>query len=139
MPTSDDMIVQELRNAARAAGACNEDDFIRLVDRSGLSVADDGSVSGAGALVERIKRDKPYLFAAGASAAKPGEPDGKRKAVQDMSDAEYRIAVASLDPPKLRGFDKAALDKITGGRKATELTEDEFRAASAVLRRGGYV
>ena len=143
MPTSDDAILQELRQAARAAGAINEDDFVKLVDRSELTVADDGSVPGTSALVERVRRDKAYLFAAGAAmaaAAKPGGSDAKRKAVQDMTDAEFRQAVADLNRPVLRrGFDKAALDKITGGRKATELSADEFRAASALLRRGDYV
>lgn len=93
------LIASALRAEAMRLGAHNPDDVVRLMDRGDVVRGEDGQVTGASAALERVRRERGYLFAAqavpgtasgstiGAVAPRPGEaaPFDARKA----TDADY--------------------------------------------------
>ena len=96
------LVQLELRAAAERAGIVDLDG-LRLVDTTAVTLADDGSVQGAEALVESLKTAKPWLFAAvdnaghTASRARPLAPHTPElRRATDMSEAEYRQEKARL-------------------------------------------
>ncbi len=69
------VIRSELKAHALKAGIIDLDG-LRLADASKLSLNDDGDVVGADALIETLRRDKPYLFSdarAGVSTGTTGQ------------------------------------------------------------------
>lgn len=96
---NDRIIRAELKAVALKAGLVDLDG-LKLADLSKVTLDDKGEVQGADALLEQLKKDKPYLFGAASSSSKaPVPPAGKQesKSVKDMTSAEYAAAKASLD------------------------------------------
>jgi hypothetical protein len=88
----------ELKAEAVRAGMVDLDG-LRLLDVSSLSVDESGAVRGAETVMERARRDKPWLFAAASSSstasAPPSAPVRARHATE-MSLEEWRAARAEL-------------------------------------------
>lgn len=89
----------ELKAIAIKAGIVDLDG-LKLADLSKVKLNDAGEVEGADALIDDLKKSKPYLFGTTTTSStqeKP-KPDTKPKRVSEMTDAE-REAEA-----KRRGF-----------------------------------
>ena len=56
------------------------------------------------------------------------------KSVRAMTNAEFRQACAELDRRPLRGVDWEAINQITQGRRATDLSDIEWRQAQRIMR-----
>ncbi|XRD81792.1 phage scaffolding protein [Dyella halodurans] len=96
------IIRAELKAVAIKAGIVDLDG-LRLVDLKDVKLNDDGEVEGADALIEGLKKAKPYLFGAPASsstATPPSKDPLPAKPAKDMTKEEYA----------------AARKKATGGR-----------------------
>ena len=71
-------------------------DGLKLADLSKVKLLETGDIEGADALMEQMKKDKPYLFGKQTSTSptdkdpKPG--DTKPKLATDMSSEEYAAA-----------------------------------------------
>ncbi len=70
-------------------------DGLKLLDLTKVTVNEDGEVSGATALMEKVRKDKPWLFGrpstSAPGAAPPAQPP-RQKMATDMTDAEYQTA-----------------------------------------------
>jgi len=90
------VIRAELKAAALKAGMVDLDG-LKLADLSSVKLNEAGEVEGAEALMEALKKSKPYLFGA-ASSSTPGTPpkpaDPKAKKATEMTDEEYAVARA---------------------------------------------
>jgi hypothetical protein len=90
----------ELRAEAIRAGIVDLDGLALLdPEKSGVKLADDGSVTGAAEALAALKQAKPYLFGTPANtgntqAPKPGEQKPKR--ATEMTAAEYAAARAAV-------------------------------------------
>jgi hypothetical protein len=96
--TSARLVRAELKAEAIRAGMVDLDG-LKLVDLSAVTVNDAGDVQGAGAIMERLKRDKPWLFGGASSSSRAAPPQAappKPKLATEMTDAEYRAARAEL-------------------------------------------
>ncbi len=62
--------MSELRNHAMAAGIVDMDG-LKLADVSALAFDDDGAVTGAATLIDKLKHSKPWLFRAAETAPAP--------------------------------------------------------------------
>ena len=92
------VIRAELKAAALKAGMVDLDG-LKLADLSTVKLGADGEIEGADALMEALKKAKPYLFGAASSsyAGDPPKPtDPKPKLAKDMTPAEYSAAKAKL-------------------------------------------
>lgn len=82
----------ELKAAALKAGMVDLDG-LKLADLSKVKLNDAVEVEGADALMESLKKDKPYLFGTTGSSSstgkKPDPTDDKPKKATEMTDAEY--------------------------------------------------
>lgn len=92
--TANDRIVRaELKAHAIKAGMIDLDG-LKLADLSSVKLDDKGEVVGAEALMESLKKSKPYLFGTQSSSTKAGDPpppsSGGKKSALEMSDEEYR-------------------------------------------------
>lgn len=91
------IIRAELKAAALKAGMVDLDG-LKLADLSGVKLNDTGEVEGAEALMEALKKSKPYLFGAPSSST-PGSPpppkNPEAKKATEMTDAEYQQARAA--------------------------------------------
>jgi hypothetical protein len=70
-------------------------DGLKLVDFSEVKLGADGEVEGGPALMTRLKRAKPWLFAAASlssTAVPPPAQAPRQKLATEMTDAEYRVA-----------------------------------------------
>lgn len=94
----DTQLMAELKAEALRAGMVDLDG-LKLLDTTGLTVTDQGEVHGATTLMERFRRDKPWLFAAPSSAAAaappPAQPPQTKRATE-MTAEEYRAARAAI-------------------------------------------
>jgi hypothetical protein len=92
------LVLAELKSEALRAGIVDLDG-LKLVDTAELAVNDHGEVTGAAALMDRFKRQKPWLFGGASSSAAaappPSQPPRPKQAI-DMSKDEYRAARAAL-------------------------------------------
>ena len=74
-------------------------DGLKLADLSGVKLNEAGEVEGAEALMEALKKSKPYLFGAPSSST-PGTPPSPKtpeaKKATEMTDEEYQQAKAAL-------------------------------------------
>ena len=89
------VIRAELKAAALKAGMVDLDG-LKLADLSAVKLnPETGEVEGAEALMETLKKSKPYLFGA-AHSSTPGDPPkpGKQEAKKatEMTDEEYQAA-----------------------------------------------
>jgi hypothetical protein len=96
--SNDRIIRAELKASALKAGMVDLDG-LKLADLTKVTLDDKGEVQGADALMDELKKSKPYLFGAASSsngkpAPKPGDPTPKH--VRDMTDAEFAAAEAAL-------------------------------------------
>ncbi|HTI00949.1 MAG TPA: hypothetical protein VL752_08385 [Acidisoma sp.] len=92
------LVMAELKTEAVRAGMIDLDG-LRLLDASGLTVTDQGAVLGSAALMDRFRRDKPWLFAAASSttsAMPPPSQPPRAKLATDMTAEEYRAARAAI-------------------------------------------
>lgn len=91
------IIRAELKAAALKAGMVDLDG-LKLADLSKVTLDDKGEVQGADALMDELKKSKPYLFgAASSSSNKPTPnptPPGAKKA-SEMTPEEYAAARAA--------------------------------------------
>lgn len=87
------IIRAELKAAAIKAGMVDLDG-LKLADLSTVKLNDAGEVEGADALMEAMKKAKPYLFKDATSTSHPGKPpeksDAKDKSAKDMTDEEWK-------------------------------------------------
>lgn len=88
------LVQAELKTAAVRAGMVDLDG-LKLVDRSQVVVNEAGELDGGTELMDRLRRDKPWLFAQASSssraAAPPSEP-ARRKLATEMTLEEWRAA-----------------------------------------------
>jgi hypothetical protein len=74
-------------------------DGLKLVDMAGLTLSEQGDVTGASGLMAQLRRSKPWLFGAASSSsaapAPPAQPPAARQATA-MSHAEWQAARAEL-------------------------------------------
>ncbi len=88
----------ELKSEAVRAGMVDLDG-LKLVDLSQMKLNEAGGVDGGAALMARLRRDKPWLFAgansSSSAAAPPAQPTKPRLATE-MSLDEWRAARAEL-------------------------------------------
>ncbi len=92
------VIRAELKAEAVRAGMVDLDG-LKLIDPAEVRLSPAGEVEGAGALMNRLRRSKPWLFgAASTSSAAPAPPAAppRAKRAAEMTDAEYRAAKAEL-------------------------------------------
>jgi hypothetical protein len=88
----------ELKALAVKAGIVDLDG-LKLVDLDKITINDKGEIEGGDALIEGLKKDKPYLFTASQSSSTqtppPSEQPAKKNAAE-MTDAEYAAEKARL-------------------------------------------
>jgi hypothetical protein len=92
------IIRAELKAVAIKAGIVDIDG-LSLADLSAVKLNDAGEVEGAEALIEALKKAKPYLFGTQSTSSTHKPPpvgDIKPKKAQDMTPDEYRAARAAL-------------------------------------------
>lgn len=96
---NDRILRAELKAAALKAGMVDLDG-LKLADLSKVSLKDDGEVEGADALMEEMKKSKPYLFGTPNSSSSSNNPpppkDPKAKKASEMTEEEYRAARAAI-------------------------------------------
>jgi hypothetical protein len=99
METQQDLVLRaELKVAAIRAGMIDLDG-LKLVDTSGLQLDETGEVKGAAALMQQLRRSKPWLFGQ-ASSSNPMMPPPAlppvQKSATEMTADEWRAARADL-------------------------------------------
>lgn len=90
---SDQRIIRaEMKAAAIKAGMVDLDG-LKLADLSKIKLNDAGEAEGADALMEELKKAKPYLFQSGSTTSHTGKPPEKKdpapKTATDMSAEEW--------------------------------------------------
>ena len=88
----------ELRAEAVRAGMVDLDG-LKLIDTARVRFAESGEVEGAAALMQEMKRAKPWLFAPASSsstAAAPKTEPPRAKSATEMSEEEWRAARAEM-------------------------------------------
>ena len=96
--TEQRVILAELKIEALRANMIDLDG-LQFLDMSQIRLGDDGSLSDGADLISRLKRAKPWLFAAPSSssvAKVPLSSPTRQKLAKDMSEAEYRVARANV-------------------------------------------
>jgi len=96
--TRDTQLMAELKAEALRAGMVDLDG-LKLLDTAGLTVTDQGEVPGSAAVMERFRRDKPWLFSAPSSATTASPPPAqppRAKRATEMTAEEYRAARAAI-------------------------------------------
>jgi len=74
-------------------------DGLKLLDLTKITVNEEGEVSGAAALMEKTRKDKPWLFGRPSTSAPGGAPPAqppRQKSATEMTDAEYKAAREAL-------------------------------------------
>lgn len=92
------LILAEMKVEAMRANMIDLDG-LQFLDMSQLHLGEDGGVTDGGELIGRLKRAKPWLFAAPSSSSTAKVPPSsptRQKLAKDMSDEEYRIARANI-------------------------------------------
>ena len=98
--TANERIIRaELKAAALKAGMVDLDG-LKLADHTAVKLNDAGEVEGADALMESLKKAKPYLFGSATTTSSttkpPGKTDGKAKQATEMTPEEYAKARADI-------------------------------------------
>jgi hypothetical protein len=94
------LVRAELKAEAVRAGMIDLDG-LRLVDIPSLKLNERGEVEGASAVMQDLRKSKPWLFGTAAqSSSSPSSPPPalppKQKLATEMTDAEYRVARAAI-------------------------------------------
>ncbi len=104
------IIDTELRSVARALDANDVNDVLALVDKSLVTIADDGTINGAEDLIEAMKTDKPWLFKRSIGAdALGGSNPSKNPSVDELTAKEKELAELKQAATK----DRRLLGKVT--------------------------
>ena len=88
------MIKAHLQAEATRAGMIDMDG-LKLLDISRVTVTEDGEVQGATALMDRVRKEKPWLFGRPSTSAAAGAPPShppRQKLATEMTDTEYQAA-----------------------------------------------
>jgi hypothetical protein len=96
--TEKQVLRANLRLEAVRAGMVDLDG-IKLIDTGSIRLTEDGQIEGGGELMQRLKRQKPWLFGAGSTSAPADAPPQQRprpKTAMEMTDEEYKLARAQL-------------------------------------------
>jgi hypothetical protein len=96
--TEQRVIFAELKVEAMHAGMIDLDG-LQFLDMTQVHLGEDGGIAGGSELINRLKRTKPWLFAAPSSssiAKVPPSSPARQKLARDMSDEEYRTARANI-------------------------------------------
>ena len=90
------IIKAELKAHAIKAGIVDID-ALALADLSGVKLNDNGEIEGADAVIEALKKSKPYLFAQTTASTQQPPKGGKQetKTARDLSDADLRAELKS--------------------------------------------
>ncbi len=70
-------------------------DGLNMLDTSHLSVTEGGEVTGVAGLMDKVRKDKPWLFGKPSTSAPGGAPPSqppRHKLATEMTDAEYKTA-----------------------------------------------
>lgn len=92
------LMTAELKAEAVRAGMVDLDG-LKLLDASSLTISEQGDVTGAAALMDRFRRQKPWLFGqvSTTTTALPPAPQLPRaKQATEMTRDEYRAARAAI-------------------------------------------
>ena len=93
--TANERIVRaELKAEALKAGMIDLDG-LKLADLSKVKLLDDGEIEGAEALMEELKKAKPYLFGSASTSStekRPTASDNQPKLATQMTKEEYAAA-----------------------------------------------
>ena len=88
------LVKAHLQAEAARAGMVDLDG-LKMLDLSNVTVGENGEVKGAAELMERVRKDKPWLFGRPFTSAPGGAPPAqppRQKLATEMSDAEYQVA-----------------------------------------------
>ena len=88
-------IVKAHLQAEAARAGMIDLDGLKMLDLSRVTVTDDGEVQGASALMDRVRKEKPWLFGRPFTSAPGGAPPSqppRQKLATEMTDAEYQAA-----------------------------------------------
>lgn len=99
----DTLVRSLLISEAAKVGCADPDDICHLVDRSGIEVQEDGTVTGVAEAVKRLVDAKPYLLGGKTPPPKlDGGAGGRERADQSnrLSEEELRIAKAARMTPE---------------------------------------
>jgi hypothetical protein len=92
------LILAELKVEAMRANMIDLDG-LQFLDMSHVRLNERGDVAEGAELIGRLKREKPWLFAAPSSSSTakvPPSGPARQKLAKDMSHEEYRIARANI-------------------------------------------
>ena len=92
------LLQAELKTAAVRAGMVDLDG-LKLVDASGLRLTEAGELEDGAAVMERLRGDKPWLFAHASSSSRASAPPSapqRRKLATEMTVDEWRAARAEM-------------------------------------------
>ncbi len=92
------LILADLKAEAIRAGMIDIDG-LKLIDTSPLTVSDNGEVLGTATLIDRFRRQKPWLFGAASTtttATPPPQQSLRAKQATEMTPEEYRAARAAI-------------------------------------------
>ncbi len=92
------LVRAELKAEAVRAGMIDLDG-LKLLDMTGIKVADNGEVEGARTIMRELKRAKPWLFGGGSSSSTAGAPPAqppKARLATEMDFEEWQKARAAL-------------------------------------------
>lgn len=74
-------------------------DGLKMLDVSAVTITEDGEVRGASALMERVRKEKPWLFGkqstSNTTVVPPAQPP-RQKLATEMTDVEYKAAREAL-------------------------------------------
>jgi hypothetical protein len=96
--TDQRVILAELKVEALRANILDLDG-LRFLDMTQDHLGEDGNAVDSAEIISRLRRAKPWLFAAPSSssvAKVPLSAPTRQKLAKDMSDAEYRVARANV-------------------------------------------
>jgi hypothetical protein len=88
-------IVKAHLQAEAARAGMIDLDGLKMLDLSRVTVSEDGDVQGATALMEKVRKEKPWLFGKSSTSAPGGAPPSqppRQKLATEMTDAEYQTA-----------------------------------------------
>jgi hypothetical protein len=91
-------LMAELKTEAIRAGMVDLDG-LKLLDTTSLTISDQGEVAGAAALMDRFRRQKPWLFghtSTSTTTVPPPQQPPRAKQATDMTQDEYRAARAAI-------------------------------------------
>lgn len=105
-------INQALTNQLIKDNVVDLDGALKLIDRSKISVGDDGQVSGADDALSSLKTDKPYLFTASGSTppAQPSVGTPSNPGVPPAGSGQFQFKESQLTP-EFYNANKAAIDQ----------------------------